>query len=439
MTDQTNRYASDTPPAPNACYRAVLVILPTNYPVAIWEPSEPPHREGPNLSHEWRGALDGLAHNFCNAPNYRCNRADKRRARRIRSWLRSPRGEAWRANLQAEAKATAEAAKLRWISRKEYLTVLITHLPQQITRWALVAGPHRFAAMCVHIMCVVAEMHPATYVVTRCILPGAWPWYLYAAIRATIEWVIDELLLSAGLTFTQAVREALDYFKLIWWIVRWIVSHMAWTITARLFLLPLLPLTLEYHALLPRLNHLHWLQQYECEHREYEYRKLRSAAFVVFEQWNDDRFHMHVPRSWWLLHLWPLPSDLPLDRVPVAGFRRYEGAAHAARCEGEIEEPIKPKEFDSATYEWTLLAAARAIRMAALVISWSWTALLRGIRGTAMVVLREWKVGAYSATTVAVLTALGADTPSLAITVVVVFLFTVTVSSRRRRIFGVLR
>ena len=64
VTDQTNRYASDTPPAPNACYRAVLVILPTNYPVAIWEPSEPPHREGPNLSHEWRGALDGLAHNF---------------------------------------------------------------------------------------------------------------------------------------------------------------------------------------------------------------------------------------------------------------------------------------------------------------------------------------------------------------------------------------
>ena len=189
----------------------------------------------------------------------RRRRVDKRRSRRLRSWIRGDNGQAWlraRQTAAEERRATREA-RVRWIA------AFACEFPRQLARWALVAGPHRSAAALVQLVEAVADTNPATHLLARHWLPREWTFFLYAAMRTSMEWIIDEILLPTHLTIMQAVHEAVDYCKAIWWFSFSIVCGAV----TRASMLPLFPLVLAYYTNLPRLKRL---QCYARELREYE-------------------------------------------------------------------------------------------------------------------------------------------------------------------------
>ena len=99
------------------------------------------------LFREYRGAFDGLAlltsETLTDEADDRRRRADKRRSRRLRSWIRGDNGQAWlraRQTAAEERRATREA-RVRWIA------AFACEFPRQLARWALVAGSQKNAGI----------------------------------------------------------------------------------------------------------------------------------------------------------------------------------------------------------------------------------------------------------------------------------------------------
>ena len=172
-------------------------------------------------------------------------------------------------------------------------------------------------------------------------------------------------------------------------------------------------------------------QAYTRELNEYEYRKLRSAALFVFEEWNQQRFDQGAA----LLRPFGFPRSFlrractwPWTAVPryKPGWRRYEGAAHASRCESKIEKPVlEPDLFDDVLRRWSLLSLACALRV-----------LFATILYASDTIARCGRVGSLSASLVAILIENGLDYPGM---VELIFISLMITSMRPKERLCVLR
>ena len=378
-----------------------------NYPVVLYTTldTEDETTEYKDLS-AW---LDLLADLPADTWNEDDERRAKRRARRMRSWLRE-HGLRLFAEREAREVKAVEACNLRWRARLEFMTML----PATIARWSAIAGPHHLAALLTHIVIATADANPATFALTHYWLPPHWVFHIYAAIRSAVEWIIDELLICAYLTAQRAVHEALDYFKIIclfgvWWPIACTYDRMRMTIT-------FLPAVLEYYAWLPAFKRG---QAFNRELSDYEYRKLRSAALFIFEEWNQQRYV--IPQRVFLSEEFQNSGGFGRGWryiTPIAcfpGWRRYEGAAHASRCEGEAMEPVhKPESFlNDVLRRWSLLFLACALRVLFATVRHLSMIMASGVMYAGNAILRCGRVGALSASLVAILIEYGVASPDM--------------------------
>ena len=365
--DYLTAEATDTLPIkllPKFDWPLVALVTAPEYPVVpytVLDTGQDRTTEYKDLS-AW---LDSLWDWPRSTPSKDDERRAKRRARRMRAWQRAwlrkngPRLLAEQEAREQEAEEAKEASQMKWRARLEFMTML----PATIARWSAVAGPHRVAILLIHVLIATADANPATWLLTRYWLSPHWVWYVYATVKLTTEWIIDELLLCAYLTARRAVHEALDYFKCMWWFAVWLLvlayDRACMTVS-------LLPAVLEYYAWLPAFKRG---QAYMRALTEYEYRKLRSAAFFVFEEWNNDRFHTRVP------------------------------------CEDKIEEPaLEPEDFfDDVLRRWSLLTLACAFQVLFATTHHAITILANGLLYASDTIARCGRVGLLSASLVAIL------------------------------------
>ena len=272
-------------PRPTSSSSSTALTIPPRMDVMFVRPRIAAFMDAVIFLH--RGALDGCF-DFERRPP-RSPSSDKGRerrlARRIRSWCRNEGSRIARCRRTREVQSDFQSvldsrwayqqSRQVWQQRAEFILFHVPAYASSITAWAIRVLPHRLAIMASAFASAVTRSISSTlFTVCNCYseavldaVTAKCKTAVYFAMRGSLEWFIDELLLPSWISAREGVSDVLQKLTFV---AVFVIAVAAW-----------LPTVLCYYAFRPTLVRF---KQYHRVSVTYDALQLKIKALYIVEQ-----------------------------------------------------------------------------------------------------------------------------------------------------------